>query len=220
MKKLPKEEREAEAALWVKGYEGEAAEIIPAEFAEYAGEVSEPRRAKAAEELWPEPVEGTKLIEQIDARIRRHTGLSLEAHTVTPFWALLSHLHREIATHSPFLVYYFADPKAGKTTILHVISYMCLRRQMVVSLRISLYRITDKEPTLFIEEGQRLFKNIDLMEILDSSHTRGAPAIRLVNGVKTFFNVFSIGAPSQRTAMRSLASSLYGQFKRLLREIR
>jgi hypothetical protein len=130
-------------------------------------------------------VDGRALVEQIQRRITRHVVMVSEAGLIgSAFWTLQTWLHAEIALYSPILAPTSAEAEQGKSTLLEVISWMVPRRHVEVTPKVSLYATIDQDtPTLFIEEGEKLFKNRDLEEIINSSWMRNAKVWRMVRGV-------------------------------------
>jgi hypothetical protein len=196
LRALPEEKRRAEVELWGRGY-SEDPDVVLVEFTEYLGEdvVSE-RLSVAEEDVWPEPVDGSALVKQIQDRINRHCVIPTSALTVCPFWIFLSYVPPEIAIHAPILTPYGPSKDAGKSTLLYVLSWMSRIRDhnagpdVVVSPTVGLYRLMALRPTLFIEEGQKLYASDKVQEIFDASWMLGGTVWRWVGKEHVPFRPF------------------------------
>jgi putative DNA primase/helicase len=192
LKALPDEKRDAEVALWAKGY-SEDPDVVSAEFAEYVGADAP---AVVDDEVWPEPVGGLALVTQIQARISRHCVVPNSAAIVCPFWTLLTYVPPEVAIYAPILTPYGPAKDAGKSTLLQVLSWMSRIREhanspdVVISPQAGIYRLMNERPTLFIEEGQRIYTRETVQEIFDASWTVGGTVWRVIGGVNTPFKPF------------------------------
>jgi hypothetical protein len=193
LKGLPEKERDAEIALWVKTYKDEDASVILAEFITYAGDDTPP---PVDDLIWPEPIDGDALVRQIEGRIKRHCVIPQPAETVCPLWVILTYVPPEVAIYAPILTPYGPAKDSGKSTLLYVLSWLSRIREgtnspdVVVSPQAGIYRLMDLQPTLFVEEGQRLYTRENVQEIFDASWTRGGTVWRVIGGVNTRFNPF------------------------------
>jgi hypothetical protein len=184
------QKQQADIKLWCDTYK-EDPEVIAEELAAYLAPTIDPPVETA--EMWRgDPVDGAALIEQIERRITRHVLMVSNAGTIgAAFWTLQTWLHSSIALFSPILAPWSAEAEQGKTTLLEVISWMVPRPHKEVTPTISLYQTIDaEEPTLFIEEGEKLFKDRKLHEIINASWTRGSLVYRMIRGVRTPFRIF------------------------------
>jgi Protein of unknown function (DUF3631) len=181
--------QEAGIKLWCEVYT-EDPEVIARELAEYLAPTIAP--VTPPTEVWAEPVDGAALIAQIERRITRHLLMVSAAGTMgAAFWTLQCWLHQEIALFSPILAPWSAEAEQGKTTLLDVISYMVPRPHREVRPTISIYSTIDsEEPTLFIDEGEKLFKDRNLEEIINNSWSRGYRVHRMVRGARMPFKIF------------------------------
>jgi hypothetical protein len=188
-KTLKEDQRRAEIGQWCRTY-GEDPDVVTVEYSEFCGGGTDDS-PRAIEEMHPEPVDGNVLMQRISDRIARHIAVTPKRITVCSAWVFVAHLHRDVAIHSPFLVIHGPASISGKTELLHVLSYIVPRRNVIVKPTISLYHSTNREESVFIEEGQRLFENKDLVDIIDSSHTRGSSVTRIIKAEERRFNLFS-----------------------------
>jgi putative DNA primase/helicase len=183
------QKREADIKLWCDTYK-EDPDVLAEELTAYLAPTIDPPVETA--EMWPEPVDGAALISQIERRITRHVLMISNAGTIgAAFWTLQTWLHSSTALFSAILAPWSAEAEQGKTTLLEVISWMVPRPHKEVTPTISLYQTIDAdEPTLFIEEGEKLFKDRKLHEIINASWTRGSKVYRMIRGVRTPFRIF------------------------------
>jgi phosphoglycolate phosphatase-like HAD superfamily hydrolase len=191
VKALPEDKRQAEIRLWCATFD-EHPEVIFEEVGEYLGKAPTVEHTIDELEPWPNPVDGGLLLEQIQARIRRHIVISECGAIATSFWILQAWLHADVAIHSPILAPFSAEPDSGKSTLLHVTSFMCPRSIIEVRPTVSIYQtINESKPTWFVEEADNLFEDRALQEIVNASWIRGSAKVyRIVRGVRTPFDVF------------------------------
>jgi hypothetical protein len=192
LKGLPADKQQAEIRLWCDTYCDDP-KAVAEQLAEYlgTGPVADVEIEKSTVDIWSEPVDGDALVKKIQARIARHVVMSETGRIGVAFWVLHSWLHDSIAIYSPILAPYSSEPDSGKSTLLYLLSWMCPRRHVEVTSRVSLYQTIDAEhPTLFIEEADRLFEDDALQEIINSSWTRGSKVYRVIRGNRVAFDIF------------------------------
>jgi Protein of unknown function (DUF3631) len=189
LRKMSEQERMLEIEQWCRIYDGESPERVAADFAEYIGP-SKVETGADVTALWPDPVDGLQLVNQMQARLRRHIYMSEIGLTVCPIWALMTHVPLEITQHAPILTLFSIHPNAGKTTALYILAWMSRNAAIEVSASASVYQTMAEKVTLFVEEGQSIFENKKIQEIFDASWTQGGVVRRQFGGVRMPFDVF------------------------------
>ena len=184
MLKLPVDRHADEIAKLAKR-SGEDAAALLQEFKEFAGVAdgfSAPSDGDT--ELWPEPVNIAELLQAVDAKLSRYVVVQQHPRTAASLWASMAWIHNGVATHSPILTVTSAEPGAGKTELLTVLTRLVPKPSMnVETTGPSVYRFVDAhKPTLIIDEADDLFtRKSDLKHIINASWTRGATIPRQVN---------------------------------------
>jgi hypothetical protein len=190
--KLPEKAQEAEIKLWCSTYEGEDPAVVAVEYKEYRGDVDvEEDTRSTGEAPWDGPVDGHALLNRIYNRIRRHVAITEKRAAVCAVWPFVAHSHEDVANHSPFLCIYGPEHESGKTTLLHIISWLSPQRRLVTKPTVSLYHATNRGMSIFVEEGRRLFEIEDLIDLIDSSYNRGVTITRIIKHEEREFHLFS-----------------------------
>ena len=134
-------------------------------------------------EPWPEPVDGTVLLETLTETIKRHLVLPAGAAEAVALWTLHAHAH-DTAAISPILAVTSPTPECGKTTLLTILHALVPRPLPTSNITVAaLFRAVEKwQPTLLIDEADTFLRNSDeLRGVLNSGHNRaGAYVIRTV----------------------------------------
>jgi putative DNA primase/helicase len=144
-------------------------------------------------EPWPEPVEGGKLLDDLNKQIGRYIVVNDHAATAVALWVMMAWTHNAIATHSPNLVVTSAEPDSGKTTMLGVLERLTPKPLVATELTgPGLFRAVDqKQPTLIIDESDSLFqRRLDLLHIVNAGWISGTRVPRVVQGVTHYFDPF------------------------------
>ena len=126
------------------------------------------------------------MLDEIAARIRSYVVISATAVDAVTLWC--AHTHAlEAAYVSPRLLLKSAEKRSGKTTLLHVIRRLVPRPLPVASISgPGIFRTVHAyQPTVLIDEADRFMRRRDrdddeIVGIINSSHTRGDFAIRMV----------------------------------------
>ncbi|MHB9150481.1 MAG: DUF3631 domain-containing protein [Thermoleophilia bacterium] len=134
-------------------------------------------------ELWPEPVDGAALLNELVTTAKRHVSLPAGAAEAMALWVLHTHAH-DAAEVSPILGVTSPTPECGKSTLL-TFSQAVVSRPLPTSniTAACLFRTVEKyAPTLLIDEADTFLRdNDDLRGILNSGHARaGAFVLRTV----------------------------------------
>jgi putative DNA primase/helicase len=136
----------------------------------------------AEPEPWAEPVDGTKLLDDLAASIRRHVVMTKSAAAASALWVMHSYLI-DCFLISPRLAITSPEKQCGKTTLLDVLSRLVIRPLSAANASSSaIFRVVEMaRPTLLIDEGDSfLSENEELRGILNSGHRRGGAVLRTV----------------------------------------
>ena len=136
------------------------------------------------DELWPEEVDGTALLDEIAALIRRYVDMPETSADTVALWTLYAWLHErwDIST---FLVITSPTKRCGKSLLLEVMEEFALRPLNLSGHTTSaaLFRtVEEHRPTLFLDEADTYLKDDDPLRglINGSQRRRGAHALRMV----------------------------------------
>jgi 5S rRNA maturation endonuclease (ribonuclease M5) len=166
-------------------------------------------------ELWPEPVDGALLLNDMAQAVLRFVCAPMVTIRAVVLWALYTHVFDSFFC-SPILAITSPDKGCGKTTLLELLGAL-VRRNLTTSniTPASLYRTIERyQPTLLIDEADTFFRNNEeLRGLINSGHTRtSAKAVRTVgeNYDVRAFSTFSpkaismIGSPPGTIEDRSI----------------
>jgi putative DNA primase/helicase len=131
---------------------------------------------------WPVPVDGARLLDDIQAQIRRHIVMSDHAADTAALWVLHTYLVSQFGV-SPRLAIVSPEKGCGKTTLLDVLSHLVPRPLLAANISVAAtFRILEMhQPTLLIDEADTFLKNNDeLRGILNSGHRQNGSVIRIV----------------------------------------
>jgi putative DNA primase/helicase len=170
-------------------------------------------------ELWPTPVSGAQLLDEITATIRRFIVCSPEAANGAALWASMTWF-MDVVQIAPIAAITAPEKRCGKSQLLFVLRRLSRRPLAASSISpAALYRSIEAwEPTLLIDEADACMRdNEELRGIINSGHTRdSAYVIRTVGddhtpkkfstwGAKA---IAGIGAMADTIADRSIALEL------------
>ncbi|MGH9412244.1 MAG: DUF3631 domain-containing protein [Terriglobales bacterium] len=127
-------------------------------------------------DLWPEPVDGARLLSGLVTEARRYVIMTAEQADAVVLWAVLAH-EIDGARIAPKLAITSPTKGCGKTTLLSVLHALVPRPLIAANLTPAvLYRaIEAAQPTLLVDEADTfLGANSELRGILNSGHTRTA----------------------------------------------
>ena len=125
-------------------------------------------------EPWPKVVDGSTLLDDITATLKRFIVLPLHAAEAVSLW-ILHACALEAFTISPLLVVNSPTKRSGKTLLLEVISYLLVKRLFASNITpATLFRAVDKyTPCLLIDEADTFLRdNDELRGILNASHRK------------------------------------------------
>ena len=188
-------------------------ETLDTEVAKYRAELDLQSQANAVQlpaiELWPEPVNGAEVLDQVASRYGLYLVLPPGAPDAMCLWT--AHSHAFAAFHlSPRLSLYSPKPGCGKTTAFDVITTMVPRplRTENISAPV-LFRLVDQhQPTLLLDEVDAyLHQSEELRGLLNAGHKRGACAYRC-EGEGKAVRAFHAFAPAALAGIGSLPATL------------
>jgi len=125
-------------------------------------------------EPWPEVVDGSALLDDITAILRRFIVLPPHAAEAVSLWILHACALQAFPI-SPLLVVNSPEKRSGKTLLLEVISYLLVKRLFASNITpATLFRVVDKyTPCLLIDEADTFLRdNDELRGILNASHRK------------------------------------------------
>ena len=177
-------ERERKAAAKRLGVRAPALDgLVAAEREQLDGSNRQGRALNLAEpEPWPEPVNGSELLDALAASIRRHVVMPDHAADTAALWVLHTYL-LDCSGISPRLAITSPEKGCGKTTLLDVLSRLVMRPLPTANATASaIFRVVEmQQPTLLIDEADTfLAENEGLRGILNSGHRQGGSVIRTV----------------------------------------
>jgi len=119
-----------------------------------------------------EPVEGTKLIGELVAAIRRFVLMSETAALIAALWILFTWVFEHAAETNPYLRIVSPAPECGKSTLLKVIKFLARIGWLVSRVTASSFTRTmeDERRTLLLDEGDAfLHENEVMRNVLDGA---------------------------------------------------
>jgi putative DNA primase/helicase len=148
-------------------------------------------------EMWPQPISGAQLLNDIVAAAERHLILPEGAAAATALWVLFAHAH-DCFEISPILTATSPTPECGKTTFAILLSGLTPRPLPGSNFSTAvIYRAIDAwSPTLIIDEGDTYSKDDSALRgILNSGHNRSLAWTFRAEGEKFIPTRFSTWAP-------------------------
>jgi Protein of unknown function (DUF3631) len=160
-------------------------------------------------EPWPEPVEGSILLDEIVDQIRRYVMLPPEAANAVALWIMHAYCFDAFTT-SPRLAVTAPEKRCGKTTLLDVIEALVPRARFAANITAAaMFRTIEKyRPTLLIDEAETFLPdNEALRGVINSGHRRNGSVTRLV-GDDFEPRDFSTFCPTAIAAVGSLPGTI------------
>jgi hypothetical protein len=127
-------------------------------------------------EVWPKPVRGSELVDDLCDVFDRHVVLSESASLACALWTLHAHTH-DAATHSPILDISSPTKRCGKTQLLATLSPLVPKPLPAANVTAAtVFRAIELwRPTLLIDEADTfLAERSDLRGVLNSGHTKAS----------------------------------------------
>ena len=166
-------------------------------------------------ELWPEPVDGAELLNELAATFKRHVALPDFADALLALWVVFTYA-MDAAFTAPILAITSPQKRCGKTTLLALLSQFVHKPLSASNITAAaFFRSIEKwMPTLLVDEADTFLKDKEeLRGVINAGHTRStAYVIRTVGDdhEPTQFNVWGakaiamIGALPDTIADRSI----------------
>lgn len=135
---------------------------------------AEARAPFAAIELWPKPVDGATLLNDLIESAQRHLALPDHAGIALALWSVFSHVI-DGAEAAPILAVTAPEKRCGKTTLLGWLAALVARPLPASNITAAaLFRAIEKwHPTLLIDEADTFLRASDeLRGVINSGHTR------------------------------------------------
>jgi len=127
-------------------------------------------------EPWPEPVDGTALLDELADTVRQYVVLPSVAADAVALWVVHAHAI-DTASISPRLAIVSPLPECGKTTLLTLLSGLVPRPLPAANLTpaVTFRAIERGKPSLLIDEADTFLRdNDELRGVLNSGHARGS----------------------------------------------
>ena len=128
----------------------------------------------ATVEPWQEPVNGTALLDDLIAMIRRFIVVEERDAQCAALWILATY-YADRADCAPILAITSPEKRCGKSTLLRILSELVARPLISANItQATTFRVIEKyRPTLLIDEADTFLKeNDELRGILNSGHIR------------------------------------------------
>jgi putative DNA primase/helicase len=137
----------------------------------------------AIPEPWPDPVDGSALLDDLAAALGRYVVMSDHQRAAVALWVMHAYLLDWLMI-SPRLAIRSAVKGSGKTTLIDVLARLVPRALLAASVTPSaIFRvIAAHRPTLLIDEADTLFHDGDetLRGVLNAGHRKGGAVLRSV----------------------------------------
>ncbi len=133
-------------------------------------------------EKWPEPVDGTALLDELAAAVRRHVVLGENEAVTVALWVVAVHAFGAWPIF-PRLFINSPEKGCGKSTLLDVLSRLVPKPLGASGITAAaLFRVIEAaRPTLLLDEADSYARdNEDLRGVLDAGHRRDGAVIRTV----------------------------------------
>ncbi len=161
-------------------------------------------------EPWPEPVNGTALLDDLAATAGLYLVLPTHGFEVLALWVLLTYLADAVSV-LPILVLHSPEKGCGKTTVMEFLSRLCWRARTTSNIHpAGLFRFIEKfQPTFLIDEGDSFLKGSDeLRGIINSGHTRTSASVTRCVGDDYEPRDFSTWCPKALAAIGRLPDTI------------
>jgi putative DNA primase/helicase len=161
-------------------------------------------------EAWPDRVEGTDLLAQLESVYSRHLVLPPYAATAAALWIVHTYAI-EAAACSPLLTWQSPTYRCGKTTAQTITQALASRAIMASNISpAAVYRFVDQHaPTLVLDEADTFMReNEQLRGILNSGHARAGAYVIRCDGADFQPRKFSTWCPKSIAIIGKLSVTL------------
>ncbi|MFK7945452.1 MAG: DUF3631 domain-containing protein [Paracoccaceae bacterium] len=164
----------------------------------------------SAVEPWPDPVQGSALLDSFVETFRRYCVLPDRAAEALALWCLFAHCH-EAAGISPILALTSPEKRCGKTTTISVVSVLVPKPMHTINVTPSvLFRVVEMfGPTVLIDEGDTFLKdNEDMRGLLNGGHNRLSAFVWRATGDEHAPRQFKVWSPKAIAMIGRLPDTL------------
>ena len=161
-------------------------------------------------DLWPEPVDGAKLLFDLERTIGRFLALAPEQRVPFILWAVFAHAHDAFEI-SPILAITSPEKGCGKSTALSLLSALVPRPLTSANITPSaVFRATDYfRPCLLLDEADTFLADSEgLRGILNSGHMRSQAYVTRVAGDDHQVCMYSTWTPKAIALIGGLPATL------------
>jgi Protein of unknown function (DUF3631) len=133
-------------------------------------------------ELWPDPVEGASLLDDLAEAIRKHVVVPDHARDACALWVVHTYLTDRFLI-SPRLGVRSPTKGCGKTLLLDVLDRVVARPLPTANVTAAaIFRVIEAHrPTLLVDEADTFLRdNDELRGVLNSGHRKGGAVLRTV----------------------------------------
>jgi hypothetical protein len=160
--------------------------------------VQGPPQWSPPENVWKTPIDGTALLAELTAAIRRFVLLDETAALIAALWVLFTWVFEQVAETNPFLRVISPTPQCGKSTLFKVLQRLARRGWLVSRITPSAFTrsLQREHRTLFLDEGDAfLHENEVMRNVLDGASDPDTANITMSvksgdEWMPTEFNVF------------------------------
>ncbi len=160
---------------------------------------------------WPDPVDGTGLLDEIVEILNRFLVLPEGAAETMALWVLFTYVH-DAGQISPYLAFQSPEKRCGKTLALDIMDMLVLRPlNSSNATPAAIFRsIQAHRPTLLLDEVETFIKdrNSDLTGILNAGHRKSKAAILRTVGDNHEPRSFSVWAAKAFALIGTLPATL------------
>lgn len=130
-------------------------------------------------EPWADPVDGGDVLDEVRDLFAEYLSLASGAADVMALWVAHTYVFDRF-DHTGYLAIVSPQKRSGKTTALTVLGAVAARPLPAGNVSpAAVYRvIQEHQPTLLVDELDRVPADSDLWSVLNTGHTRGTPVIR------------------------------------------
>ena len=161
-------------------------------------------------EPWPEPVDGSELVEAMVRGIKKYASMGDHQAVACALWSLHAHAH-DCSSISPVLGITSPQKECGKSTAMDCISCMTPRAKILINMpEATVFRIIEaSHPTLLLDEGDTYVGDrVGLIGILNSGHKRRGATVPRCDATTFEVREYSTWAPKAIAAIKGLPDTL------------
>lgn len=149
-------------------------------------------------ELWPEPVDGAVLFEELSDTFRKYLALQPYQAETLALWSIFSYSFNA-SNIAPKLLIHSPEKRCGKTTLLDVLSELVWKPLLASNITPAvIFRVIENVGgTIMIDEADTFIRdNTELTGIINSGHRKKHAIVWRCDGDKNEPKTFSTWAPT------------------------